>query len=166
MVSFFKNNLFSIVLIIVLGLFYYKYKVAPKIELNQLEFEQINGREFDENQLKGKHVFVNIMATWCGPCRAELPSIEKANLLLKDYNYEFLVVSDEAPGILNRFNSRYNYSYKFLRILNNRESLGIHSVPTSYVFDPEGNILLKYTGERDWSSEENIKLLKKLSAES
>lgn len=152
-------------MLIIAGFSYYffSYKVAPKIDFDELTFKTLDGKDYSKANLEGKYIFLNVIATWCGPCRAELPSIEKTYHLLKNDNYAFLVVSDEPIPLLNKFKEKYPYSYTYLQMQQSRKSLGINTIPTTYVISPKGEILYKKIGSSDWNSIENIKMLKEFA---
>ncbi len=61
----------------------------------RIELADMNGQPIDLNQYRGKTVFINFWATWCKPCLEEMPSIEKAQAILKDKNITFLLASNE-----------------------------------------------------------------------
>lgn len=162
MVAFLKKYLLSIIIIIGLAYYYYNYKIAPKIKLDEISFKTLEGTDFPKGIIDGKYLFINVIATWCGPCRAELPTIENARLSLINENIEFLVVSDEPLSLLNKFRSTYPFSYTYLQMQESRASLGINTIPTTYILSPTGEILFKEVGSKDWSSPENIEMIRDL----
>ncbi len=65
-------------------------------ELSNVILSDLNGIAINLEQYKGKTMFINFWATWCKPCLKEMPSIEKAQELLKNKNIEFLFASNET----------------------------------------------------------------------
>ena len=152
-------------MLVIAGFSYYffSYKVAPKINFDELTFKTLDGKDYSKSNLEGKYIFLNVIATWCGPCRAELPTIDKAYQALKNDNYAFLVVSDEPLPLLNKFKTVYPFSYTYLQMQQNRKSFGINSIPTTYVISPDGELLYKKLGSAEWNAPENIEMLRELA---
>ena len=69
---------------------------AKTDELPAFKMQNANGSAVNLQSLKGKKVMVNIWASWCPPCKREMPSIEKARNLLQNENIVFLLASDES----------------------------------------------------------------------
>ena len=67
---------------------------SNSIQSNSI-YVDLNNNEVDLSSFRGKKILINYWATWCGPCIQEMPSLLKAQELLKDENYIFLLVSDE-----------------------------------------------------------------------
>ena len=102
---------------------------------------------------------MNFWATWCRPCLEEMPSIEKVKQELEGGNVEFLFASDEEPDQINSFKKKKNFNFRYVRV-KNLESLNIQALPTTFIFDEEGNLIFSEAGYRDWSLEENKSLIK------
>ena len=107
-------------------------------------------------------VLVDFFATWCGPCIKEMPSIKRAEKILEDYGYTFLLVSDETITKISKFKNERNFDFNFLKSSKSFETLGVYSMPTSYIFDENGNIIETIVGAIEWDSEEMINKLKML----
>ena len=123
--------------------------------------------DLDENNLdlsvfnEGK-VVISYWATWCAPCIKEMPSMKRAEEILKDYGYTFLLVSDESISKISNFKNEMNFDFNFLKSSKSFETLGIYSMPTSYIFDEKGKIVETIVGAIEWDSEEMINKLKML----
>ena len=111
---------------------------------------------------KGKRIVVNYWATWCGPCLKEMPGLKRAEEVLKKHNYTFILVSDKTISKIATFKKVKNYDFTFLKSIESNESLGIYSLPTSYIFDEKGNKLETIIGTIAWDSEQTINKLKLL----
>ena len=107
---------------------------------------------------KGKTVFINFWATWCKPCLEEMPSIEKAQKLLKDTNIEFLFASDETTQPIEEFKTEHEYKFNYVTV-ENMGTFNIAGLPTTCIFNPKGKLVFSEMGYRKWDDKENIDLL-------
>ena len=110
---------------------------------------------------KGK-VVVSYWATWCAPCIKEMPGIKKAEEILEEYGYTFLLVSDETLDKISEFKNVWNFDFNFLKSTKSFETLGVYAMPTSYIFDENGKIVETIVGAVEWDSKEMIEKLKML----
>ncbi len=118
------------------------------------EVEDLEGQDFSLNQLKGKVVIINFWATWCPPCIAEMPGFQK---LYQDYGDKvaFLFIARDQKDKVTKFLARKNYELPVYfesgltpKILFNA------ALPTTYIIDEEGKIVMAEVGSRDWNSDE------------
>ncbi len=121
------------------------------LEENNLDLSEFNGK-----------VVVSYWATWCAPCIKEMPSMKRAEEILEDYGYTFLLVSDETIDKISNFKNEMNFDLKFLKSNKSFESLGVYAMPTSYIFNENGKIVETFVGVIEWDSEEIINKLKML----
>lgn len=129
-----------------------------EIQLDAIQLESLSGEKIDWTKYKGKAVFINFWATWCGPCLKEMPSIEKAMGILKDKNIVFLFASEEPVDVIEKFKKENNYPFDYVRILN-QEALNIMALPTTFIFSPEGKLVFNEPGLNYWDRKENIDIL-------
>lgn len=134
-------------------------KDGATITLNSFKLSDLNGNPVDFAQLKGKQVFLNIWATWCGPCIQEMPSIAKLQQDLQNENVAFLLASDEDHELINRFASKPVATGLSLFKLENPEDFEINGIPVTFIFDGEGKLKHSEMGARDWSSQEAKELI-------
>jgi len=125
-------------------------------------FVDLYQKDIDLSVFKERKIVVSYWATWCGPCIKEMPSIKRAEKILEDYGYTFLLVSDETITKISKFKKERNLDFNFLKSSKSFETLGIYSMPTSYIFDENGNIIETIVGAIEWDSEEMITKLKML----
>ena len=148
----------SVFLLILLAISCTPKKKEVKIEKNKSLFE----KGLVVATIKGKKIVINYWATWCGPCIKEMPSIKRAEEILEDFGYTFLLVSDETISKISKFKNDRNFDFNFLKSIKSYESLGIYSLPTSYIFDENGRKVETIVGTIAWDSEQTINKLKLL----
>ncbi len=151
----------GVAIVLTVGFLYNKFLVAPKIKFEGLTLTDLNGQSVSLNNFEDKKLFVNFMATWCGPCMAELPSLEAAQQTLASENFLFLLVSDEPIQKLKYLQQKVN-----LPVLHSAQKLSdlkIFSIPTSYLLNKKGEIVFKKTGGDDWASQEMLHELRQAS---
>src|SRR5687768_954104 len=112
---------------------YYKYRVAPDVKVVDLPISELDGSPVDPQLYKGKTLFVNYWATWCGDCLREMPSIEQAYQQCDTNKVVFLMISDEAPERILNFLAKHHYPMKFVRLNKRTQELGVNTLPTTYV---------------------------------
>ena len=139
-------------------------KNVSDLESLQLKtsFVDLSENNLDLSVYKEGKIVINYWATWCRPCIKEMPSLKKAEEILEDYGYTFLLVSDETISKISKFKNERNFDFNFLKSIKSFETLGIYSMPTSYIFDENGKILETIVGAIEWDSEEMINKLKML----
>ena len=132
-------------------------KVAEigKIRLKDLSEQPINLEKY-----KGKTIFLNFWATWCKPCIEEMPTIEKAQNILHNEDVVFLLASGESAEEINAFRNAHDYKFNFARI-ENSEELNIQTLPTTFIFNPEGELVFLETGYRKWDEKNNIEMIRR-----
>lgn len=129
------------------------------LQWKNISVSDLNGQSVDLSQYEGKRLLVNLWATWCGPCRAEMPSMEVARTQLEDQNFVFITLSDEPWDRIQAFKESSNYGFEFLRLNDPLKSLGIFSIPQTYIIDSKGNVVKAINGGIDWSSKESLSFL-------
>jgi thiol-disulfide isomerase/thioredoxin len=122
----------------------------------------LNNNPVDITQYKGKRIVLNYWATWCGPCIKEMPALKIAEDLLENHNYTFLLVSDETISKISDFKMNKKFDFNYLKSVKSIETLGIYSLPTSYIFDENGKKIETIVGTISWDSEQIIEKLKKI----
>jgi len=109
---------------------------------------------------RDKTLFLNFWATWCGPCVAELPSIEK---LYSQFGSDiaFVCVSQENAETLKKFIQvkKYTFPVFYTDTLPPTE-LNAAAIPSTFIISPDGEILLKHVGGADWAHESVLSFLR------
>ncbi|MDR2235049.1 MAG: TlpA family protein disulfide reductase [Chryseobacterium sp.] len=132
---------------------------------DDLIFIQEDGKKIALSDLKGKIVFINFWATWCGPCVEEMPSIQKLKSKFKN---------DEIVFIMLNIESNLSKAKKFMKKRNLdlpvhiagspvSSSLFKNVVPTTLIYNKEGKLEANIQGMRDFGDEEIYHALKELS---
>ncbi|MFZ9888951.1 MAG: redoxin domain-containing protein [Myxococcota bacterium] len=109
--------------------------------------------------LRGKWVLVNFWATWCPPCRDEMPSMEMLNRRFQNRNFAMLAVSvDENWGDVARFFGDTPPTFKVLwdRQKVTARRYGTSKFPETYLIAPDGRVAAKYVGPRDWYNQGTV----------
>ena len=130
-----------------------------------LRVKDLNGNTVNMSDYKGKVIFLNFWATWCMPCVAELPSINKLYLELKDENIIFLLISNEDPDKVRRYQTKKGYQIPFQISDNDGHIPDLfysRSIPTTFIINKEGRVIRKSLGPENWNDDEFILELRKL----
>ena len=124
----------------------------------QLHLTDLHDQPIDLEKYKGKTVFINFWATWCKPCREEMPSIQEAMKILKDKKIEFLFASDETTEQIEEFKVAHEYSFNYVKV-GSLSELNIMGLPTTFIFNSNGELIFSEMGYRKWDDEANIDLI-------
>ena len=122
----------------------------------------LESNTIDMGQYRGKTIFLNFWATWCKPCLAEMPSIQKAQDILQNKEVVFLLASSESIEEINSFRNAHNYKFYYTRI-ENSEEINIQGLPTTFIFDPKGHLVFDEMGARKWDEKDNIDMILKIA---
>ncbi len=129
-------------------------ETAPVIGRPAADFalKDLAGRTVRLADQKGKTVFLNFWASWCPPCREEMPSIERLHRRLKGRDFVILAVSLDRSDIRS-FVEEGKYSFTILLDPQSEvaRNYGVTAIPTTFIVDKNGVIRQKVLGGRDWS---------------
>ena len=127
----------------------------------------LDGRKVSLGSLKGKVVFLNFWATWCPPCRAEMPSMETLYQRYKDRGLEILAVDlKEEKKTVSEFVDQNKLTFTIL-LDSTAEVGGIYgteAIPTTYIVDRLGNIVARAVGGLGWDTPAMFAIFDKLLA--
>ncbi len=126
------------------------------------QLQSSNGIKLNLSSVKGKVVFINTWATWCPPCVAEMPSIQELYSL---YNEEvvFLSIAQDNSNRVNAYMKENNFTFPvYYQVSKIPKELDFNKIPTSFILDKEGNIVVEKTGAADWNSNKTKEILNKL----
>jgi peroxiredoxin len=151
---------FGFLLVALAGAFYYQQRQgvgragfpAPDFTL-----KDINGHVHRLADLRGKIVFLNLWATWCPPCRMEMPSMERLYRRLQGTDFVMLAVSEDEDGIaaVRPFVDKMGLTFPVL--LDQDGGLpsryGVTGYPETFVIDRDGRVIQHTVGPENWESE-------------
>jgi len=118
--------------------------------------ENVQGEKVSLSQLRGKVVIVNFWATWCPPCRSEMPSMEVLQRTFKDDGLVLLAINIEKEGrpVVEKFLKESPYSFQIL--LDDNASVqnryNVFQFPESFIVDRNGIVVKKVIGAVPWMS--------------
>lgn len=133
---------------------------APDFTLKDL-----HGSTVSLSSLKGKVVLLNFWASWCPPCKAEMPSMNKLYKEIRAKGFEIVAVStDNSLSPIKEFLAKSRVDFKVL--FDEKKAVSreykVFSMPTTFLIDRNGFIVEKYYGEYDWTDPEVRKQIEKL----
>jgi thiol-disulfide isomerase/thioredoxin len=129
--------------------------LSSKVSPRNFSLSLLEGETKSLSSYKGKVVFLNFWATWCGPCRVEMPSMEALYNKFSDKGLEILAVnSGEDQATVRSFMKNEGFSFPALLDLDGRVSAnyGIQAIPTTFLIDRDGMIILRLVGSIDWNT--------------
>jgi thiol-disulfide isomerase/thioredoxin len=130
-----------------------------------LALKDVNGAVHDLALYKGKVVLVNFWATWCEPCRAEMPSIQRLRDKLAGKPFAVLAINvDEPDARVRRFLEQTGLDLPVLLDPNKSVTRGwsVRVMPTTFLVGPDGRIRYRLLGDIDWSAETVVTLVSQL----
>jgi cytochrome c biogenesis protein CcmG/thiol:disulfide interchange protein DsbE len=122
---------------------------------------------------RGKVVLLNVWATWCGPCRVEMPSIEKLHQSYGPKGLSVVAVSVDEPGMapqIRSFAQEFGLTFEILhdpegQLGNVPKAFNVTGYPVTVIIGRDGVIRRKLLGAHDWNSAENRALIERLLKE-
>jgi peroxiredoxin len=129
--------------------------LREKAPVTDFSLKLVDGRTVTLDALKGKVVFLNFWATWCPPCREEMPSMEILYRRFRDQGLELIAVDImESSKAVSAFLSDNDLSFPAALDANGRVSnrYGIQAIPATFIIDRDGKIILYTVGGRNWNT--------------
>lgn len=141
-------------------------ELRPEFDFN-FTIKDLEGNRIPVESFKGKVIFLNMWATWCGPCRAEMPGIQALYSKVNSDNIVFIMLSIDPDEDLNRV-KRYvtdkSFTFKaYLPAGYLTEQLHVPNIPTTFVISREGKIMKKEVGVRQYDTPEFQRFLENLA---
>jgi peroxiredoxin len=140
--------------------------IQPGFKVPSFTLPDINGKEVSLSDQRGKVVLLNVWATWCPPCRREMPSMQRLYEKFKGKNFEILAVSIDSEGreAVEPFMRKMNLTFPAL--LDPGETIrslyGITGVPESFIIDQQGILVEKIIGPINWATPEVFRFIQDL----
>jgi thiol-disulfide isomerase/thioredoxin len=131
--------------------------------------KDLEGKQVDFSQFKGKVVFLNLWATWCGPCRAEMPSIHNLYNAVKDNDkIVFVMLSldreDQQAKVVSYVGDKaFTFPVYMLSGNVNAQIEAVSSIPTTFVLSPDGKIASKKVGTANYDTPKFQQFLQELT---
>lgn len=123
--------------------------VANPSPLLSLSMQDLDGQTITTDDLRGKVTLVNFWATWCGPCRTEIPDLIELQARYPDHLQVIGVSTDEGPRqMVEDFATEYGINYPVVMTTPelNRAFPGVMALPTSFIVDPDGRVVKTHVG--------------------
>ena len=135
---------------------------APDFTLMTMDNKKVSLKDF-----KGKYIFLNFWATWCGPCIDEMPSMERLYQKFKTRkNFAMLAVSIDKAGTdaVKKFMTENKLTFS---VLLDRDSevagaYGVMGIPSTYLIDTQGFVINRAVGARTWDTKDSIEFFEKM----
>lgn len=153
------------------GFYRLGFGVPPQpIEAPDFSVPDLSGKEVALSSLKGKVVLLNFWATWCPPCRAEMPAMENVYRELGDEEFDIVAISTrdarETRSKVVDYIAESGYTFPVLFDQTGTAVPPFYrtgSIPTSYIIDKEGKVVARLIGAYEWDNDEVIELLRELT---
>jgi len=143
---------------------------AP-LKLPQLSFEDGAGHRRTLAEFRGRYVLLNVWATWCVPCREEMPALARLQQKLGGPRFEVIALSVDSGGVeaVKRFFAEYHVDSLAVytdRSLQVNSALRVVGVPTTVLVDREGREIARHVGPAQWDSTQTVEELRRVIAQS
>lgn len=142
--------------------------VAKNFDYN-FKIKDLEGNVVDFSSFKGKTIFLNVWATWCGPCRIEMPSIQSLHDKVDNDNVVFVMLAVDERG---HFDKVINYvkdkGFTFPVYVPHEylpEQLMVRTIPTTFIINSKGKIESRETGAANYDTEKFLNFLRKVATE-
>lgn len=140
--------------------------MSPGAEAIDFTLPDLEGKSHTLSSMRGNVIFLNVWATWCGPCKEEMPSMQFMHEKFKGQPFKIVAVSidKDSVDVVKKFADELNLTFLILhdrkgRIKNTYKTTG---VPESFIIDQNGIVAEKIWGPRDWSDPKNLFTIKNL----
>lgn len=135
-------------------------------QLLDFTLDDLTGKKVKLSSFRGKVIFINFWATWCPPCRQEMPGLEKLYQSLKDnQDFVFLAVDSlEDPTTVKSFIEKNKYHFEVLLDVTGTVTTqySVRAYPTTYLIDRQGRVVGGIIGEHEWGTPATLSAIQKL----
>ncbi len=142
------------------GIRHYEIGKAPEFSVSDMD-----GEPFTLESTRGKWVFLHFWASWCGPCREEMPAIQRMTSTFENENLEIVLINTaEDEDTIFSFLGEIGMDMNSLMDADGlvTEKYKPRGLPTTILIDPNGNVQYQAIGGRDWHKAEYINFLTRL----
>jgi peroxiredoxin len=137
--------------------------LEPNDQAPAFTAQRLDGTPAALADYRGKVILLNVWATWCVPCRAEMPSMERLQQEFKQSDFRIVAVSvdQEGPDVVERFARELGLSFDILHDRGGeiQRTYRTSGVPESWIVDRHGTIVKKVIGATQWDSPVNTALV-------
>ena len=142
--------------------------ISKRTQISSLDLELhaiVSGNDFNLKDQKGKVILINYWATWCPPCRGEMPSLQSLYNNYKDKIIFVFLTQDEKTKV-DKFYAENNYQLPTYNLMSNpAPEINTRTLPTTFIIDKQGKLAFKEVGASNWNSSSVRKMLDTLIAE-
>jgi thiol-disulfide isomerase/thioredoxin len=143
-------------------------KTPGEVEIGSVvrdsSMQGLTGGEKKLSEFRGKPLIINVWASWCGPCRMEMGSLERLNRRYGGKQFQMIGIStDDYPERAQAFLQQAKTSFPHFidRKLVLENMLGADRLPLTVLVDADGKVLAKYYGAKEWDSPQAIEVISK-----
>lgn len=135
---------------------------APDFNYN-FTIKDLQGNKIPFEQFKGKVIFLNMWATWCGPCRAEMPGIQSLYNKVKSDSIVFVMLSwdqDRDKAKIEKYIEKNSFSFPVYQPAGYLpDHLQVPSIPTTFIISKAGKLIQKEVGTRNYDTKRMLQYL-------
>ena len=140
----------------------------PSVDLSGF-LTTLEGKKVALEDLRNKALLLNVWATWCAPCRIEMPWLAELHENLSEEGLTIVAISGEDATAVQAYLDETDVDHPFPLLLDTdsilAERFGVHGLPTTIVIDPEGRLALRHVGIYSWNSPKVVRGLRQLMGE-
>lgn len=120
------------------------------------------GKSWTLSELKGQVVFVNFWATWCAPCREEMPAMQRLLDMMPEDKFKMVaILNRDTPANADLFVQKNNITIPILNDMGNNigPMYGLTGLPETFIIDKQGILREKFIGPAKWDSPEAVQMI-------
>lgn len=132
--------------------------------LREARMQGLSGASQNLSEFRGKPLIINVWASWCGPCRQEMDSLERLSRSKAGKQFALIGIStDDYPNAANAFlhKAKITFSHFIDSHLRLENMLGADRLPLTILVDAQGRVLGKFYGAKEWDSREALEMIEK-----
>ena len=137
---------------------------AP-VTLPEISFEDADGQPRTLAEFSGKVVLLNIWATWCVPCRNEMPTLDRLQAEVGGLGFEVVALSiDRSPDVVKQFFTEIGIAHLTLNIDKSSKAmfaLGVFGLPTTLLIDRKGKEVGRLIGPAEWDAPDMVAFIRR-----
>lgn len=130
----------------------------------EISFEDAGGQPRTLTDFRGKVVLLNIWATWCAPCRKEMPTLDRLQANLGGPDFEVVALSiDRSPDMVKQFFTEIGIAHLALNIDTSSKAmfaLGVFGLPTTLLIDSKGKEVGRLIGPAEWDAPDMVAFIR------